>query len=180
MLFRSRNFASFYKHNIVENRMRNLQVLLDAAELVDAGLTPALVMVRIKDHGKALAKLLGAPFVDGDKSSKKTDQILTEFLRGDFPVLVASSVLNVGVDTDKLVSAVNAASGDSELMAMQKLGRGQRAVPGKTLFVYRDYEDTEPKVLSGHSHTRKIVYQKNFPGRVKRASLESVTDLIPG
>lgn len=168
------NFAQHYKERITENNCRNLQIALDAACLVDAGLAPCLVMVSKIEHGKRLAELLDCPFVNGQQETKKVDQVLEDFVSGKFPILVASSILNVGINLRELRSAINAAAGDSRINALQQPGRGLRLHSSKTHFDYLDYLDEEPFYFESHSYNRRFTYKKNFPGRVKDIKLESV------
>jgi superfamily II DNA or RNA helicase len=175
-------YLQTYNDRIVHNWARNVQIVLDVAELLDLGLDPCLVMVRAKDHGKWLAKMLQCPYIDGDDSSKKVgkkgekvskvEQALTDFLYNKTSrVLVATNILNVGVNLKPLKSAVNAAAGDSGIDAEQKPGRGGRLWPGKTAFHYRDYLDIEPNHFGDHARKREYLYKKTFPSRVKSAKL---------
>lgn len=168
------NFAQHYKDSITENDGRNLQIALDAAAMIDADMTPCLVMVSKIEHGKRLAELLDCPFINGQQETKKVDQVLQSFTAGEFPVLVASSILNVGVNLRELRSAINAAAGDSRINALQQPGRGLRLHETKTHFDYLDYLDEDPYYFESHSYNRRFTYKKNFPGRVKDIKLESV------
>ncbi len=163
-----RRFDDDYKDQITENERRNLQVALDAAGLVAAGLTPVLVFVRQKEHGKLLAELVGCEFINGeDTKSGRVKKVLKGFVAGDYEVLVASGILNVGVNLPRLRSGVNAAAGDSPIDATQKAGRGARLFPGKTHFDYLDYEDGHT-VFKKHAINRKFTFVKHFtPARVQ-------------
>lgn len=159
-------YGESYKHRISENDLRNLQVMLDAAALVDTGLTPCLVMVRYIPHGQLLANYLGCPFINGDHSTKDVDKVLDDFMAGKHLIIVASSILNVGVNLKPLRSAINAAAGDSRIDALQKPGRGLRLFDGKEYFDYVDYYDREDNYFRNHAANRKTVYKLNFPGKV--------------
>lgn len=178
-------YADFYTKHLANNFARNLQIIGDVCALVDAGMDPCLVMVTRKDHGKYLAKMLGCPYLDGADSSvkvgkkgekvSKVDAVLDEFLyQKKFKVLVATNILNVGVNLRSLRSAVNGAGGDSSIDAEQKPGRGVRLWPGKTHFDYFDYLDVEPNFFGEHARKREFIYKKVFPGRVFRAIFEPV------
>lgn len=167
-----------YSVLIVDNPLRNLRVLLDVADYVDNGLTPCLLMVTRVEHGRKLAKILGAPFVEGENETEDVDDTILKFMAGEFPVLVASSILDVGVDMPKLTSAVNAAAGDSAIASRQKPGRGLRKHPDKACFWYTDYEDVEPNFFGKQAPKRRFVYKVNFPGRVKSVTVESVARFL--
>lgn len=167
-------YKQAYDRQVVFHKARNLRVCLDVAELVEAGLTPCLVMVNRIEHGKHLAQLLDAPFINGSQHTKSVDQMLARFSAGEVPVLVASSILNVGVDLPILTAAVNAAAGDSRVAARQKPGRGLRLYPGKACFWFIDYLDDEPHYFRKHSITRRFTYKSIFPSRVRDVKFESV------
>jgi superfamily II DNA or RNA helicase len=171
-------YTGYYSANIVENNCRNLQIAMDASTLIDAGMFPLLVLVTRKEHGKKLADLLGCSFVNGDDTTKKVDKILEDFMAGKFPVLVASNILNVGVNLKELRAAINAAGGDSRIDALQKPGRGLRLHPSKTHFDYIDYIDKEPNFFESHSSNRGFTYKMSFPGRVKEVKMEGIPHAI--
>lgn len=182
-------FTAFYTTSVADNFARNLQVVLDTAELLDLGLAPCLVMVKRKDHGKLLARWLQCPYIDGADSTlkvgkkgekvPKVEQALRDFLYAKkSQVLVATNILNVGVNLRPLLSAVNAAAGDSGIDAEQKPGRGGRLWPGKLAFHYRDYLDEEPNFLGTHAKKREFIYKTIFPNRVKHVTFESVTRAV--
>lgn len=175
---RKPQYTTYYSDNIVNNTNRNLQICLDASSLIDAGMTPLLVLVTRKEHGKILANMLGCEFVNGEDTTKKVDKILAEFMEGKFPVLVASNILNVGVNLKQLRAAINAAAGDSRIDALQKPGRGLRLHASKTHFDYIDYFDREPNFFEGHANNRSFTYKISFPGRVKEVKMESIPHAI--
>lgn len=171
---RKPNYKQAYDRHIVDHQARNMRICLDVAELVEAGLTPCLVMVNRIEHGKHLAKLLQAPFINGGQHTRSVDEMLARFNAGEVPVLVASSILNVGVDLPILTAAVNAAAGDSRVAARQKPGRGLRLYPHKQRFWFVDYLDEEPHYFRKHSITRRFTYKSIFPSRVLDVKFESV------
>lgn len=177
---RKPQYTGYYSDNIVNNAARNFQICLDASSLVDAGMTPLLVLVTRKGHGKLLANMLNCEFVNGEDTTKKVDKILVDFMAGKFPVLVASNILNVGVNLKELRAAINAAAGDSRIDALQKPGRGLRLHSSKEYFDYVDYFDREPNFFEGHANNRGFTYKISFPGRVKEVKMESIPHAILG
>lgn len=170
-------YKQAYDRRIVQHAARNLRICLDVAELVEAGLTPCLVMVNRIEHGKYLAKMLNVPFINGGQHTKAVDEMLAKFSAGQVPVLVASSILNVGVDLPILTSAINAAAGDSRVAARQKPGRGLRLYPSKDQFWFVDYLDDENEYFRKHSITRRFTYKTIFPSRVRDVKFESVKQI---
>lgn len=166
-------FLSWYKKRITNFGPRNIQILLDASTLVDEGLTPAIVLVNHIDHGNILAKALGVPFINGDNSTKEVDKILEDLCNGTHKIIVASGILNVGIDLKPLRAAINAAAGDSRITTLQKIGRGMRLYPGKEYFDYIDYYDIDNYYFSSHSSSRRYTYKQNFKGRVFEVKMRS-------
>lgn len=172
-----------YAMRIVNNPARNLQVALDTIHYVVEGMSPTLVLVRAKDHGKILAELLGCPFINGEDQATKKGSLavaktLEDFLNGEFPILVASNILNVGVNLKPLRSAVNAAAGESRVDSIQKPGRGVRLFPNKSHFDYTDYLDDDPEYFKGHAISRRLVFQAQFVGRVRVLKGQSVIQAL--
>jgi superfamily II DNA or RNA helicase len=147
---------------VVLNEDDNAAIVADVREAVRLGLTPALVMVERIEHGIALSEALDCPFANGEDDSADVEKALAQFMDGKFPVLVASRILNVGVDLKQLRSAFNAAGGDSRIAALQKPGRGTRLWPGKERFYYVDYHRDDPWYLGKHGENRWATYSKFF------------------
>ena len=172
------NYASWYKKYIVENDERNLQIALDAVSFAENNMGPCLVMVKQIEHGKRLAEMIDCPFINGQNETKTVDKVLEEFMSGKYKIIVASNILNVGVNLKELRSAINAGGGDSRINSLQQPGRGVRLHPTKTHFDYLDYVDYEPNFFESHSYNRRFTYKQNFPGRVYDIKVESVPHLI--
>jgi DNA excision repair protein ERCC-3 len=159
---RKPKYAPYYDEAVVLNEDDNAAIVADVREAVRLGLTPALVMVERIEHGIALSEALDCPFANGEDDSADVEKALAQFMDGKFPVLVASRILNVGVDLKQLRSAFNAAGGDSRIAALQKPGRGTRLWPGKERFYYVDYHRDDPWYLGKHGENRWATYSKFF------------------
>jgi superfamily II DNA or RNA helicase len=166
-------YKQVYKTAITENDLRSdLVVAMDVADLITAGKTPCLVIVNEIEHGKRLSKLLGAPFISGqEKSREKRQAMLDDFESGKTPVLIGSSVMNVGVDVPTIKSMINAASGKSLILLLQRIGRALRIHPSKTEVTFVDYIDHQPLHIEDHANTRKFFYTKYF-SNVKEITIE--------
>lgn len=169
-------YKQVYKQCITENDTRSqLIIAQDVADLVAAGKTPCLVIVDEIEHGKRLASLLGAPFISGqEKSRDKRKQILDDFESGKNPILVGSSVMNVGVDVPTIKSMVNAAGGKSLTLLLQRIGRSLRIHPSKESVTYIDYFDHQSLYLEDHANVRRYFYNQYFGG-VKEITSEPLS-----
>jgi len=108
---RKPHYAAHYKKQIVENEGRNLQIAMDAAQLIDLKLTPCLVLVRYIEHGTRLAELLGCPFINGEQRTKEVDAVL-QLLAGDaLLVPLGDEVRSVGDHAAHLVTQADRSVG---------------------------------------------------------------------
>lgn len=93
---------------------------------------PCLVFVRELDHGEMLSAMIGRSFptvfVHGQLSAGDMASKLQQIKDGRASVMVASAVMNQGIDIPGLASTVNAAAGMSAIATLQKIGRGTRIV----------------------------------------------------
>ena len=168
-------YKQVYKEAITMNDIRSgMYVAQDVSNLVDAGMTPCLVIVDEIEHGNRLSKILGAPFISGKETNRqKRKQMLDDFANGRFPVLVGSSVMNVGVDVPTIKSMVNAAGGKSLTLLLQRIGRSLRKHPTKQEVIYVDYIDHHPNYIESHANLRKYFYNTYFT-KVKEITSEPI------
>lgn len=156
------DYHSAYNEQFIYNRSRHLKIALDVGELIEAGAKSILVLVDRLEHGRRLAEVLEAPFVNGESEQDLLEERLLDLEAGKLQVLVASGILNVGVNLPTLAAVVNACGGKSKVEAAQKAGRGLRKPPGKTSFVYLEYEEDEPKIFSKHAGVRRLWFSRLF------------------
>lgn len=133
-------------------------------KLAELAAKPCIVFVKDLDQGMWLAKALtrgGQPveYVDGKTPTKQRQAMVTRLERGDTDILVASVVMNQGIDVPQLRSIVNAAGGSSTIATLQKVGRAMRRVPGKDTVEIWDIKDTGNKWLERHTRERIASYE---------------------
>lgn len=148
-----------YKALVAQSGERNRSVVAVAQK----ARKPALVFVKLVEHGKRLAKMmtargLKADFVWGSDSLSSRQNAVKRLVRRDLDVLVCSVIFNEGVDIPELASVVVAAGGDSVISTLQRIGRGMRKADGKETFEVWDFEDIGNKWLERHSKERKRAY----------------------
>jgi superfamily II DNA or RNA helicase len=162
--FRPKNnydYPSAYREIIVEDTDRH-NLIKGILKKFGDGRT-SLVLVTIIDHGRHLEAILRdagfkVKFIYG--GSKKADRVsaLEELADGRLDVLVASGILDQGLDLPDLSLIVNAGGGKAETRALQKVGRGVRNAPDKDALIYVDVFDYGNKYLRGHSIDRLKIY----------------------
>jgi superfamily II DNA or RNA helicase len=149
-----------YNEIIAKGKPRN-QLVCRLAELAAK---PCVVFVKDLDQGQWLTRALtkaghAVEYVDGKTPTKQRQAMVTRLERGDTDILVASVVMNQGIDVPQLRSVVIAAGGSSTIAALQRVGRGMRRVPGKDTVEVWDIKDTGNKWLERHTRERMASYE---------------------
>jgi superfamily II DNA or RNA helicase len=159
------DFHSIYHYGISHNDYRNGKIL----QIVEESLkekSMILIVVRLIEHGEIISRLLKenlgfeVPFIHGSLSNNDRTAILESYRRREFPVLVASTVFEEGIDLD-CDCVVNASGGKSLIRTLQIFGRGMR--PGKNKQMeYHDFLDFGHPTLNSHSETRRKSLDDRF------------------
>ncbi len=156
----SKAYQKSYDELIFKSQSRNRLIMT----LAQKAQKPALVFVRLCKHGEALKRGLEkrgekVEYVDGKDKTPVRKAAIRRLERGDTDILISNVVMNAGVDIPELRSVVIAAAGASVIEVIQRMGRGMRAVPGKTTFDVWDIWDEGDKFLERHAKERRAAYQ---------------------
>ena len=73
-----------------------------------------------------------AIFISGKSGMKKRTKIITDMRNGNCPIVIASTIADVGLDVPRLEVLIEAGAGKSSVTALQRLGRIMRPFPGKS------------------------------------------------
>ncbi len=167
----SRNWQEVYSNGIVHNPNRN-QMIMEIVEklLTDWGRTNVLVLIREIEHGKTLQEkfekelMISVPFIHGSTKKDEIAYHLNQFKRGKLPILIASTILDEGIDLPNISSIVLACGGESTIRSIQRIGRGIRKSEGKEDVVVIDFIDNYHYILKRHSRKRLVTCkrEKNF------------------
>lgn len=141
-------YQEIYESAIVNNTMRNLQVANDAWNQYNMGRN-TLVLVNYIAHGEILEGMLrelGAPaiFISGKSRMKQRRQVIQDMRDGKAPIVIASTIADVGLDVPRLQTVVEAGAGKSSVTALQRLGRVMRPFEGKDECYFITYRDNAP------------------------------------
>lgn len=150
-----------YAANIVNSKKRNTLI----TNLAVNALSPGLVFVREKRHGRILTEMITArgvraEFIWGEKNTSQRDDAIRRLCDGDIDIIVCSVVFQTGTDIPEVMSLVNAAGGKSEIATLQRIGRGMRIVKDshgvviKDQFYVYDIMDDEPPGQSDDTGNR--------------------------
>lgn len=146
--YTGKKYAEIYELAIVQNPMRNLQVANDAYEQYRMGRN-TLVLINHIAHGEAMEEILkslGAPavFISGKSRMKYRRQVIQDMRDGKAPIVIASTIADVGLDVPRLQTVVEAGAGKSSVTALQRLGRVMRPFEGKDSCYFITYRDNAP------------------------------------
>jgi superfamily II DNA or RNA helicase len=162
-------YLEAYKAGIVENDFRN-QVIADLVVAYkkrrEGGI---LISVKEIEHGERImeklrAKDLEVEFIHGGSDDDHRSGQLERFSKGELKILIASTIVDEGVDVKSIGCMVLAAGGKSMRQQLQRIGRGLRlnGIDGNKVMVF-DFMDNTNKYLQGHSKERvKLFKQENF------------------
>jgi len=124
-----------------------------------------LIIVNETEHGDIVSGLLKKSKIDhkfthGDKTDKFRKSVLVEFSEGDIHTLIATSVLDEGVDISNIDAIFLMSGGKSMRMALQRIGRGLRKKDdGRGVNIY-DGLDYHNEYLVDHTMERYNVYKE--------------------
>lgn len=117
-----------------------------------------LILTKYIDQGEQIADILKSTFISHKNKLKERIEILNEFDNGKKDILVASRILDQGIDIINFTVLIIASSGKSFSKTIQRLGRGFRtSKTKKNVTVYDFYDSMHPSLLR-HSQNRKRDY----------------------
>lgn len=151
------NWVSSYIYSIVLNSNRNKII----KELVEKHNLQSLILIRIIQHGKELAKLMpDAVFVSGIDDAEYRKEIIAKFEKGEIKTLISSNIFNEGISINAIKLLIIASGGKSKIETIQKLGRGLRIRPDKNEVLVYDFDDNGNIYTERHSNMRKGIYER--------------------
>lgn len=175
---KSTHYDEVYRLGIVENPYRNQELCRHVAEFVGDGLS-VLMLVREIAHGDILDKKLWSypknsfiphQFINGTEPSDVRRKALDEFRSGTIKVLIATSILDEGVDIPNIDVLVPAGGGKSSIKTLQQLGRGLRKGGNVDQLFVLETADFQHQYLLKHSLQRLEDYQAEDCFTIKEVS----------
>lgn len=162
-LMSKKNFQEVYATGIVRNVERNRIITNFARVLVKQG-KQTLIIVNYTEHGEYLeAELksqgLKVEFTHGLLDSNTRTEQLNKSRNGELDVLIATSVLDEGVDISGFRALIMAGGYKSPRLVLQRIGRIlRRKEDDNTALVY-DFFDRFNEKLYKHSEDRLKIYK---------------------
>jgi superfamily II DNA or RNA helicase len=154
-------YAKAYKRLIVESSTRNLLLL----RMLKTAKKPAMLFVKQLKHVRSLCAQarhlkMDVEIVDGSDKGPVRRSRLAALERGDLEAIICTSVFQEGIDVPCLRSVIVGTAGKSAIAAVQRLGRGMRALEGKDTFELWDIYDLGNKWMAKHARARERAYRK--------------------
>lgn len=164
-LAQEKDYMTAYKYGIVENQARNRFIIQAAYASAQEGKTVLVTVTRV-DHGEALEAALqelgvSARFMQGEQDTETREGILQGVREGEIKVMIASSLVDEGLDVDVFRVIIMAAGGKSKRQTLQRVGRVLRAKKEDNTSTVIDFVDrTNEKLLYKHSKERLAIYKE--------------------
>ena len=156
-----KSWPDVYNSAIVLNRWRNEKII----EYLRKCPKPAIVMCTRVGHARILCNLvkekgITVPVVlQGSTPNKVRGQLIKDLQSGKEKAIIATTVLDEGVDIPELRTLILAGGGKSTVAQLQRIGRGLRRAPGKKEVLVIDFKDMSGSILKRHSAARRKVWK---------------------
>lgn len=153
-----------YEKGIVKNEYRNL-LIAKITEMWYTNNKGVLIIVNRIDHGNSISELLSGmnikhEFVHGEMEIADREERLTAMKNGELKVMIATSLIDEGVDISGIDALIMAAGGKSLRQTLQRIGRVLRKKKtGENIATVFDFEDRTHKHLLKHAKKRKAIYE---------------------
>jgi len=142
---------------IIYNKYRNRLIASLAEKHRGKGV---LILNKYVNQGKEIQKLLpDAPFIWHEIPVKERLEVVEKFDRGNTEILIASRILDEGIDIKNFKVLIIASAGLSFIKTIQRLGRGLRVTDDKKNILVYDFMDNTNYKLLKHSKTRIRTYK---------------------
>jgi superfamily II DNA or RNA helicase len=154
-------YSDMYKMCIVENEERNRECILKPTFEMLAEGRHVLVLIQAIDHGHILHRMFmetgldanDVRFVWGDTPDKIRTEAIKAFRKGDFKVMIGSTIFDAGVNIPIISGVVLGGAGNSDITLIQRIGRGARNADYEAILGYiPDF------MKEGHGHKITKVY----------------------
>ena len=140
--------------------------------------TVATIVSELKSHGIEARRFVGQADRSNEKGMSQDEQraTLAAFARGDFPVLVASSVGEEGIDIPAVDLVVFFEAVPSAIRSIQRRGRAGRTKAGRTVVLIAAGTRDEKMAFAGAAREKKmkrIVQGMRRPDPKVRSALDA-------
>lgn len=157
------SYRDIYNACVVNNEARNKQIAR-IVSFIKSTKEDAKILILVKSlrHGNILKDLLGGNciYLEGKDSIMDRYKEIDRFRKAKDPIpLVATKILQTGIDIKEITHFINARGMKSEIAVLQALGRSLRPQEEDAIVYVYDFKDGE-KYLLDHSKKRIRYYKK--------------------
>lgn len=153
-----------YEKGIINNNFRNKLI----AKLTEKWYNDdkvILIIVNFIDHGNNISELLDGLnvehyFLHGEVDSEIRKQKLNDMRSGKLKVMIATSLIDEGVDISGINSLILGAGGKSLRQVLQRVGRALRKKKDDNTTQIYDFADMTNRFLFHHSKEREKIYRE--------------------
>lgn len=177
------------KRCLIENEWRNQLIVSVVEQFRKLCPVHGIILIAIADvkygQGEAIKQLLQTKGIESDfisGKSKNRKESTDEFRYGNLDVLIATSILNEGIDIPNLELVLNAGGGSGKRNVWQITGRASRIDKTgiKQRAIYIDFIDEEVHYLESNSFSRLQNFNECHPGCGKIVTLEQLFEFFVG
>ena len=151
------DYSGYRKELIFKSKMRN-RVLFQVIGVLKELNLKTLVLFQSVEHGRAVEKITGIPFISGENTSEERERAKDEFLKKEGGFLLASNIFKKGVTLPQVEVLINVDGGLEDANTIQKKGRVLGATETKSRSLIVDFFDLYDAYFSEHSETRLNTY----------------------
>lgn len=159
-----KDYRTAYDQGIVRNEYRNALITQMTKKWYNKDHGVLIIIQRI-EQGEAIQELLnqiGIPcaFAYGELDDDTRTKHINDMKTGDLKVLIASTIIDEGVDISGIDTLILAGGGKSLRQTLQRVGRGLRAKNyGDNTLNVVDFVDKTNEYLRRHSDERFKIYE---------------------
>lgn len=171
------SYQTAYELGISLNKARNREIIEIVKEERKLHDSQILVLVEHLQHGEEIYRFLleedmknklgVIEFIHGSSKKEDRSSTLKLFSEGVVNIIVATSILDEGVDISNIDAIIYARGGKSPRKLLQSIGRGLRLKKGKKSISLYDFLDSSSEYLLEHSRQR-IKTMKNEKFKIVR------------
>ena len=153
------------KLGVIENVSLNNRVADKAVEHAKLGKQVLILVEKIKQgtniqtYITGLAPRLSVLYLTGKEKGEDREKLLGEFMSGKYRVIIATPILDEGVDVPNIDVLILAAGGKAKIKLLQRVGRGLRLGVDKTRLLVIDFANFCHPWLIKHSLARLQTYK---------------------
>ena len=157
-------YRDAYEQGITNNDFRNKLIAKLTEKWYNKG-EGTLIIVNYIEHGNNISDILNDLgvehfFLHGEVESELRKEKLNSMRNGELKVMIATSLIDEGVDISGIKALILGAGGKSLRQALQRVGRALRKKKEDNTTQIYDFNDMTNRFLYQHSNQRRNIYEE--------------------